>query len=153
MQPANATGSSRDRTRLARAREHGYLDARGAGADRLLRPYALWCWLLKIPVVWLEKRTRCSKYARVHLDMFTTTDILTARGQFDLAGLGEWPPIVSAHDASWDRILLQDATALAHAVVRAAIRPGNREANRVKHPAKRFTVMEREALTRVSAAS
>jgi hypothetical protein len=153
MQPAKAPGSSRDRTRLARAREHGYLDARRADAHRLLRLYALWCWRLKIPVVWLERRTHYSKYARVYLDMFTTADMLTARGQFDLAGLGESPPIVSAHDASWDRILPQDATVLAHAVLRATFRPGNREPNRVKRPPKRFPVMEREVLSRVSAAS
>jgi hypothetical protein len=138
---------------LARARERGYLDARRAGAHRLLRPYALWCWRLKLPVVWLEKRARYSKYARVHLDMFTTADQLTARGQFEVAAIGASPPAASAHDASWDRVPIHQAARLAHEVMRTSLRSGNREPNHVKRPARLFSVGPPAALEAASAAS
>jgi hypothetical protein len=138
---------------LARAREHGYLDARRAGTRQLLRPYALWCWRLKLPVVWLERRTPRSRYARVHLDMFTTADRLTARGQSELAALGDWQLTVSPHDASWDRVPLKEAAALAHAVLRAATGPGNRELNRAKRPAKLFRMGPPSALPSAATAS
>ena len=126
----------RDRTRLNRAREEGYLDVRRAGAGHLLRPYSLWCWRLKLPVVWLEKRARYSRYARVRLDMFTTGDKLSVAGQLELEALGAAPPSLSAHDAAWDRIPSAEAAALARAAMRVATRSVNREPSRQKPPAK-----------------
>ena len=127
---------SRESALLVRARRQGYLDARRAGAQQLLRPYALWCWRLKLPVIWLEKRAPCSRYARVYLDLFTTAQMLTQPGQFELAALSACRAAISAHDASWDRIPLKEAAALAHAILRAAIRPGNHEPNRLRPGAK-----------------
>ncbi|HEV2446344.1 MAG TPA: hypothetical protein VGS58_10495 [Candidatus Sulfopaludibacter sp.] len=121
---------------MNRAREQGYLDARRAGADRLLRPYSLWCWQLKLPVVWLEKRARYSRYARVRLDMFTTGDRLSVAGQFELEGLCAARPALSAHDAVWEGIPRAEAMALARAAMRVATRSVNREPNRQKRPAK-----------------
>ncbi len=127
---------TREPALLVRARRQGYLDVRRAGAQQLLRPYALWCWRLKVPVVWLEKRAPCSRYATVHLDLFTTAQMLTPQGQSELAALSACRAAISAHDASWDRIPLRDAAALAHAILRAAIRPGNQEPNRLRRVAK-----------------
>ena len=87
-------------------------------------------------MIWLEKRAPCSRYARVHLDLFTTAQRLTQPGQSELAALSACGAAISAHDASWDRIPLKEAAALAHAVLRAAIRPGNHEPNRLRQVAK-----------------
>jgi len=119
---------------LARARQHGYLDARRATAQPLLRPYALWCWQMKMPLVWLEKRTRHSRYARLRLDLFTTADMLTPGGQSELSALGA--STVSPHDAVWDQVPHSQAENLAHAVLRTALRPENKEPNRLRRPAR-----------------
>jgi hypothetical protein len=127
---------TRESALLVRARRQGYFDARRAGAQHLLRPYALWCWRLKLPVIWLEKRAPCSRYATLHLDLFTTDQMLTPQGQSELAALSACRAVVSAHDASWDRIPRKDAAGMAHAVLRAAIRSGNHEPNRVRRGTK-----------------
>jgi len=41
----------RERTRLRKAREDGYLDARCKQNGGLVHAYGLWCWRLKIPMV------------------------------------------------------------------------------------------------------
>jgi hypothetical protein len=126
--------NGRERSRLRKARENGFLDARCNLNQALVHAYGLWCWRLKIPMVWLERRTRHSRYARVQLEMFTSANRLAAGG---LAGMkaicapgntAEWTR-VSPHDASWDHVAMPNAAELAHAVFRAAIRPENYEKN------------------------
>ena len=73
--------NGRERTRLRKARENGYLDACCSGNRALVHAYGLWCWRLRIPTVWLERRTFYSRYARVHLEMFTSANRLAEGGQ------------------------------------------------------------------------
>ena len=126
--------NGRERTRLRKARENGYLDACCKLNRALVYAYGLWCWRLKIPMVWLERRTRYSRYARVQLEMFTSANRLTCAGQDGMkaicapANAAAWTRI-SLHDACWDHVALPNARELAHAVFRAAIRPENYERN------------------------
>lgn len=128
--------NGRERTRLRRAREDGYLDACCRDNRALVHMYGLWCWRLKLPMVWVERRTPCSRYGRVQLEMFTTANRLTAGGQSRMNVLcvpgnaAKWTR-VSAHDASWDHVALPNAPEVARAVFRAAIRPENYERNQV----------------------
>jgi len=110
----------RERRALAAARAVGYLDARRATGRQIARPYALWCWRLKIPLVWFDRRSPRSKYGRLRLDLFTTANRLTEAGQMVLQDLGA--RTVSPHDASWERVLLSEIEALAAAVLRTALR-------------------------------
>jgi hypothetical protein len=126
--------NGRERTRLSRARENGYLDAGCVRNQALVRAYGLWCWRLKIPMVWLERRTRYSRYGRVQLEMFTSANRLTAAGQAGMKAICAPANIaqftrVSPHDASWDHVALANSRELAHAVFRAAVRTRNHEAN------------------------
>ena len=126
--------NGRERTRLQRAREDGFLDARCQDNGALVNAYGLWCWRLKIPMVWVERRTRYSKYGRAQLEMFTSSNRLTAGGQAgmkDICAPGNaavWTR-VSPHDACWDHVALPNVRELARAVFRAAIRPENCERN------------------------
>ena len=126
--------NGRERTRLRRARENGYLDACCHLNGALVHAYGLWCWRLKIPMVWLERRTLHSRYARVHLEMFTSANRLAAGGQSSMKAIcapgntATWTR-VSPHDACWDHVAMPNARELAHAVLRAAIRPQNCELN------------------------
>ncbi len=78
-------------------------------------------------MVWLERRTPCSRYGRVQLEMFTTTSELTAGGQDRLNAIcapgnaAKWTR-VSDHGACWDHVVLPNAREVARAVFRAAIR-------------------------------
>ena len=126
--------NGRERTRLRKARENGYLNA-CCGLNRaLVHAYGLWCWRLKIPMVWVERRTRYSRYARVQLEMFTSANRLAAEGQALIKAIcapgnaATWTR-VSPHTACWDRVAMRNAPELAHAVFRAAIRPQNYERN------------------------
>jgi hypothetical protein len=87
-------------------------------------------------MVWLERRTPCSRYGRVQLEMFTTANQLTTGGQDRMnvicvpGNAAKWTR-VSAHDACWDHVALPNAMEVARAVFRAAIRPENYERNQV----------------------
>jgi len=126
--------NGREQARLAKARENGYLDARCEGNQPLVRAYGMWCWRLKIPMVWLERRTRYSRYGRVHLEMYTSANRLTADGQAGIkaicapANAAAWTQ-VSAHDARWEHVALLNAPEVARAAFRAATRPENYERN------------------------
>jgi len=126
--------NGREQARLARARENGYLDARCENNQALVRAYGMWCWRLKIPMVWLERRTRHSGFGRVHLEMFTSANRLTADGQARIkaicapANAAAWTR-VSAHDACWEHVALPNARELARAIFRAATRLENHERN------------------------
>ncbi len=118
----------RTRGRLQKARELGYLNA--ACDPRLAGLHSQWCWRLKIPVIWMERRSPHSRFGRVHLDLFTTPRALTPAGRAALRDLTERLGIggavaVSSHDACWDRVPLRQLEHLAGAVFRAVNRPGN----------------------------
>jgi hypothetical protein len=128
--------TGRERTRLQKAQANGYLDARCKDNQALVHAYGLWCWRLKIAMVWLERRSRYSRYARVHLEMFTSANRLTPGGQAgmkDICAPGNVAARtrVSAHDACWDHVALANAAELARAVFRAAVRPDNCERNQI----------------------
>jgi hypothetical protein len=126
--------NGREQSRLAKARENGYLDARCKENQVLVRAYGLWCWRLRIPMVWLERRSRHSAFGRVQLEMFTSANRLTGAGQAAMQGFcapgnaARWTQI-SAHDARWDHVAMPNAAELARAVFRAAGRPENYERN------------------------
>ena len=120
----------RERTRLRVARENGFLNALCEHNQLLVQAFSLWCWRLKIPMVWLERRTPHSRYGRVRLDMFTTANMLTAAGQAEMKALGQ--ARASPHDACWERVRLRELERLANSVYRAATRTGNYEPNRSK---------------------
>jgi hypothetical protein len=113
---------------LRRARDCGYLDA---ASDRSLPNWhSRWCWRLRIPVIWMERCSPHSKYGRLHLDLFTTTQALTPLGREALQGLsarlgiaGE--PRITAHDACWERVRIERLEPLAEAVLKTVTRPAH----------------------------
>jgi hypothetical protein len=111
--------------KLERARLDGYLNAIRGDAEAL-REYGFWCWRRRLPLVWIERRSGRSKYARVRLDLFTTAIRLTDGAQAELAAAGH-RATVSAHDGVWDRVAMGAAEGLARAVFRIATREGNFE--------------------------
>ena len=122
---------TRERKRLDRARERGYLDARCRNPQKIMEMFGLWCWRLKIPMVWLERQSPRSKYGNVRLELFTTANRLTARGQevmqaIAITGRAE----VSAHSVGCKRVPLNRLEDVAKAVFRAATRTGNYEFER-----------------------
>ena len=118
---------NRGRRRLDRARQNGYLDARCGNDQKVRESFGLWCWRLKIPMVWFERQTPRSKYGRVHLELFTTTNQLTGGGQEAIRAICATFTVrgqvkVSPFNADCDRILLGEAEDLAKAVFRTAVR-------------------------------
>ena len=126
--------TGRQRRRLRLARENGYLNAACSDYRKLLAAYARWCWLLRIPVVWSERRSRYSRYGSVCLDLYTTSHRLTADGQADMQTLGRYAR-ASPHDALWEGIPLRDLDRLSAAVFRASTRQANYMSNRASPPA------------------
>src|ERR1022692_4853402 len=109
----------RERTRQRKAREDGDPGARCRDNRGLLDAHGVGCWRLKIPMVWLERRTPFSRYRCVQLDMFTSYNRLTAGGQAGMRAIcapgnaARWTR-VSPHDACWDHVALPNARELAH---------------------------------------
>jgi hypothetical protein len=124
----------RQRSRLRLGRETGYLNAACRNPEKLLAAYARWCWRLRIPVVWPERRSRYSRYGRVRLELYTTSRRLTAAGEAEMRALG-LHATASPHDARWEFIPLRDLDRLAAAVYRASARPANHQRNRACPPA------------------
>ena len=128
--------NGREQSRLRKAREDGYLDARCPENRLLLQAFGMWCWRLKLPMVWLERRTRYSRYTRVKLEMFTSNNRLNQRGKERLQSVcapgnrAAWTEI-SAHQAAWDHVAQCNARELARAAFRAAVNCGNYEKNEV----------------------
>jgi hypothetical protein len=127
--------SGRERRRLERARENGYLDATCARNREIGEAHRLWCWRLRLPAVWFERRTPYSRYGRVHLDLFTTANVLTDNGQTAMKALGARLGIsgmltISSHDVCWDRVPLRRLGELAKAVFKTAVKAGNCQFNR-----------------------
>jgi hypothetical protein len=119
--------SSRQRGRLRRAREEGYLEVRAPDGAETLRVHGAWCWRLRLPVVWWERISPRSRYGRVRLDLLTTAERLTEVGHTEMGSLAPWVAAVSRDDATWDRVPLGELRYLAGRVLHAAVRPGNRE--------------------------
>ena len=118
---------NREYRRLDRARERGYLDARCRNSQKVKETFGLWCWRLKIPMVWFERQTPRSKYGRVHLELFTTSNRLTADGQEAIRALCAASAVkgqakVSPHNAECDRVPLSRVEDLAKAIFRSAVR-------------------------------
>src|SRR4051794_37858018 len=80
--------TGRERTRLRRARENGYLNALCRSAREIREAHSFWCWRLRLPVVWYERLTPRSRFGRVCVDLFTTSNVITAKGEGELRRLG-----------------------------------------------------------------
>jgi hypothetical protein len=120
----------RQRSRLRRARENGYLDARSAESAKVHSAYGLWCWRLGLPLVWFERHSPRSRYGTVRLDLLTSANRLSEQGQAEMHRLAPGPVNTSPHDAAWGRVPLKELEQLAARVLRAAVRAGNAETER-----------------------
>ena len=129
------TISGRQRRRLELARETGWLDARCRDHAEIVRIHGRWCWRLRIPFVWMERRSPRSRYGRLHLEMFTTGNVLTAQGEATLRALGSRD--VSAYGACWSRVPIKELDELARQVFRVATKSGNYQARDVKNTPQR----------------
>jgi hypothetical protein len=115
---------------LQRAHERGYLDASLRDHRAVVKAFGLWCWRLKVPMVWFERSSPHSRFAILRLEMLTTPNMLTVAGKTALKAMAEGR--ISAHDAVWDRVPLAQADKMAHAAFRAAIQVGNYRLNRAR---------------------
>jgi hypothetical protein len=118
----------RERRRLAQAHENGYLDATCRQSRAVVKAHGLWCWRLKVPMVWFERLSPYSRFGRLHVDLLTTPNVLTGAGQAALKALGV--DQVTAHDALWVQVPLGRLAKLAHDAFRAAVQPRNYRPNR-----------------------
>lgn len=125
-----STLASRAGRRLRQAHENGYLDAACHDNPALVKAYGLWCWRLKIPMVWFERRSPRSRFGRLQVDLLTSPNILTPAGQDALRQLGASE--VSAHDAAWDHVPLAWLDGLAHAAFRATLQTRNYRRDRTQ---------------------
>jgi len=75
-------------------------------------------------MIWTERRSPRSRYGRVRLDLFTTSNRLTAEAQLNLRELAP-DAVTSPHDARWERIERHDLDRIAHAVLRLATSKAN----------------------------
>ncbi len=122
------TFAGRERSRLRRARESGYLNAACGSQQAMRDAHSFWCWRLRIPVVWFERLSPHSRYGRVRVDLFTTPNVLNERGTNELRGLGGRLPVsITSHDVTWPRVPLHQMEDLARKALRAALRAGNYE--------------------------
>jgi hypothetical protein len=122
--------AGRERSRLLRARANGYLNAMGSCRPKVIDAHAFWCWRMRIPLVWFERKSPRSKYGRVHLDLFTTANLLSDSGQAELVqicqrlGLAA-RAVVSPYEGLWEHIPVRRLEELARTVFRVATRLGN----------------------------
>jgi hypothetical protein len=96
-------------------------------------------------MVWFERRSRYSRYGRLHLDLLTTPNMLTTAGQVALKALGNAE--LSAHASRWEKVPLASLDSLGRAVLRATLKPENRKPNQgpsvtVEFPAARQFQLE-----------
>ncbi|HEX3747175.1 MAG TPA: hypothetical protein VHW09_24735 [Bryobacteraceae bacterium] len=118
----------RDRRRLQQARENGYLNAACRDSRAVVKAYGLWCWRLKLPMLWFERLSPYSRFANLRLDMLTTPNMLTVVGQQALAALADGQ--ITAHDAVWQRIPMALAPKVAHGALRAVLQVEHYRLNR-----------------------
>lgn len=121
-------GKERLETRLRKARENGYLDANFRDITRLKRDYGLWCWRLRIPVVWHLPESRRSRFGRVYMDMLTTGRTLTPAGMAEVESICAPSELVYSHGAVSARMERAELGTLARRLYKAVTRPGNSEA-------------------------
>jgi len=122
------TFTGRERSRLRRARESGYLNAACRSHEAIRDAHSFWCWRLRLPVVWFERLSLRSRYGRVQVDLFTTPNVLNEKGEAELRGLCDRLPVsISSHDVTWPRVPLHQIEELARKALRAALRAGNYE--------------------------
>ena len=105
----------------------GYLDARCRNSQQVVERFGLWCWRMKIPMVWFERQSPRSRYGRVHLELFTTANRLTAGGQEALKALYSAVTVkgtsnVSSHSSHCTFVPLDKIEDLARAIFRSAVR-------------------------------
>ena len=113
---------------MQQAHENGYLDATCRDNGAILKQHGLWCWRLKVPMVWFERYSPRSRFGRLRLDMLTTPNMLNGAGQAALKALGDGR--FSPHDAVWERVPLLLLAKMAHAAFRAAVQAQNYRLNR-----------------------
>lgn len=122
----------RQRACLERARASGYLNAISRSGGGILRRYGLWCWTLRIPLIWYERKSPRSRCARIHLELFTTANALTEQGQAELAGIGRQHGLrgsvtLSPAGGIWEDVPTDRAGELSRRILKLATRPGNYE--------------------------
>ena len=117
-----------ERRRLQQAHENGWLVATCRDNRAIVKAHGLWCWRLKLPMVWSERHGPRSRVGRLRLDMLTTPNMLNAAGQSALKALDATK--ISPHDALWERVPLPRLEKLAHAAFRAAIQAPRYRLNR-----------------------
>jgi hypothetical protein len=118
----------RERRRLREAHESGQLDATCRDNRAVVKAHGLWCWRLKLPMVWFERHSPRSRFGRLHLDMLTTPHMLTGAGQAALKALGAAE--ASPHEVLWEGVPLSRLDRLAHAAFRAAVQAQHYRLNR-----------------------
>jgi hypothetical protein len=123
-----ASLTPRERRRLQQAHENGYLDATCRENRAVVKAHGLWCWRLKLPMVWFERQSPRSRFGSLRLDMLTTPNMLNGAGQNALKALGVTR--VSAHEALWGRVPLPRLDRLAHSALRAALQTQHYRLNR-----------------------
>ncbi|HEY1494236.1 MAG TPA: hypothetical protein VGF49_06815 [Candidatus Solibacter sp.] len=122
------TFTGRERSRLRRARESGYLNATCRSREAMCDAHSFWCWRLRLPVVWFERISPRSRYGRVKVDLFTTPNVLSPKGEAELRGLGGRLPVsITCHDVTWPRVPCHQLQELARLALRTALRAGNCE--------------------------
>jgi len=120
----DAKFGTRARRRLETARDRGYLDATRAGPSELVRAHGLWCWRLRIPLIWFERRSPHSRFGSLHLEMFTTAHRLTQAGQSALSCLSEHATVCTG-EACWRKVPIPELDRLAREAYRKATQAGN----------------------------
>jgi len=121
----------REGAAVRKARENGYLDARRKDNARIVNAHGFWCWRLKLPMVWFERRSPRSKYGRVRLDMMTCAGSLTGEARAAVQSLLDGAcmrsgSVVSAHEALLDYVPARDLDRVARKLFRLANKPANR---------------------------
>jgi hypothetical protein len=119
--------SPAERRRLLQAHENGYLDATRRDNRAIVKGHGLWCWRMKLPMIWFERCSEHSRFGCLRVDMLTTPNVLTGAGQAALKALGAGQ--ISTHDAVWEREPLGRLEKLAHAAFRVAVQAPNYRLN------------------------
>jgi hypothetical protein len=117
-----ASLNTRERRKLREARKKGYLDGRGPRRRHkeianLSMVFSLWCWRLRLPVVWCERHSPRSRYGRVRLDLYTT------RNRLSLRALAENGP----RSGALEQCAARRSGSLAGRAMKAAVKPANQE--------------------------
>ncbi len=127
--------SQRNERRLNTARRNGFLNANPPRNENVRSAYGLWCWRLRIPMLWYQRESPHSRYSRIYLEMLTTGCVLTPPGLAELEHLLGGAASIYPHAAVSARLAHRDVAALARKLYKAASRPGNSESAGRRAPA------------------